>query len=57
MILAKTRGLREGAEKLTEYYATTLRLELNYEGGDCETIYVENGLLSNHGPAHDREVP
>lgn len=46
MILAKTRGLREGVEKLTEYYATTLRLEPNYEGGDCETIHSEDELPS-----------
>lgn len=46
MILAKTRGLREGVEKITEYYATTLRLEPNYEGGDCETIHSEDGLPS-----------
>ena len=46
MILIKTRGLREGVEKITEYYATTLRLEPNYKGGDCETIHSEDRLPS-----------
>jgi hypothetical protein len=46
IILIKTRGLRGGIEKLTEYYVTTLRLELNYKGGDYETIYLEDRLLS-----------
>lgn len=43
MMLAKTRGLREGVEKLTEYFATRLRLDPGYEGGDCETIHSEDG--------------
>jgi len=46
MILAEIRGLSEGVEKPTEYYATTLRLELNYEGGDCEMIHLEGGFQS-----------
>lgn len=46
MILAKTRGLREGKETLTEYYTTTLRLEPNYKDSNCKTIHSEDRLLS-----------
>jgi hypothetical protein len=42
MIHVKIKGLREGVEKLTAYFATRLKIEPSFKGGDCETIHLED---------------
>jgi hypothetical protein len=42
MIHIKIKGLREGVEKLTAYFATRLKIKPSFEGGDCKTIYLED---------------
>jgi hypothetical protein len=46
IIYVKIKGLREGVEKLTAYFATRLKIKLSFEGGDCETIHLEDEFLA-----------
>ena len=42
MIHVKIKGLREGVEKLIAYFATRLKIEPSFKGGDCKTIHSED---------------
>jgi hypothetical protein len=46
MIHVKIKGLREGVEKLTAYFATKLKIELSFKGGDCKTIHLKDEFLA-----------
>ena len=46
IIHVKIKGLREGVEKLTAYFATRLKIELSFEGGNYKTIYLEDKFLA-----------
>jgi hypothetical protein len=46
MIYIKIKGLREGVKKLTAYFATRLKIELNFERGDYETIHLKDEFLA-----------
>jgi hypothetical protein len=46
IIYVKIKGLREGVEKLTAYFATRLKIKLNFERGNCKTIYLKDEFLA-----------
>jgi hypothetical protein len=45
IIYIKIKGLREGVEKLTRYFATRLKIKPSFEQGDYETIHSEDKFL------------
>jgi len=55
MIHVKIKGLREGVEKLTAYFATRLKIEPSFEGSDCETIHSEDEFPSTGDLVTDRK--
>jgi hypothetical protein len=46
MIHVKIKVLREGVEKLTAYFATRLKIKLNFKGGDYKMIHLEDEFLA-----------
>jgi hypothetical protein len=42
IIHIKIKGLREGVKKLTAYFAIRLKIKLNFKGGNCKTIHLED---------------
>lgn len=45
IIYIKIKRLRERVEKLIAYFATRLKIELSFKGGDYKTIYLEDKFL------------
>jgi hypothetical protein len=57
IIHVKIKGLREGIEKLTAYFATRLKIEPSFEGGDCEMIHSEDEFPSTGDLVTTRKQP